>query len=149
MAHDPQKIINTANSFMLAADRALEQRPLESGQFQMLLVPAVVSTAFAVELYFKAIITLENGCARGHDLSYLFKHLSTKSQATLIAGVHHSYADFEQKLETISGAFVEWRYIFEQQSANLDFRLLTNLAQESKRIAHAMATPMTNTDAAK
>ena len=61
MAHDPQKIINTANSFLLAADRALEQRPLGPAQFQMLLVPAVVSTAFAVELYFKAIITLEKG----------------------------------------------------------------------------------------
>lgn len=114
MAHDPQKIINTANSFLLAADRALEQRPLGPGQFEMLLVPAAVSTAFAVELYFKAIITLENGNARGHDLSDHFKHFSAKSQASLVAGVQHNQLTFEQKLGAISGIFVEWRYIFEQ-----------------------------------
>ncbi len=107
----------------------------------MLLVPAVVSTAFAVELYFKAIITLENGNARGHDLSVLFKHISATSQATLVAGVQHNHADFEKKLGAISSVFVEWRYIFEQQSANLDLQFLTNLARESKRVADAMANP--------
>lgn len=149
MAYDPQKIINTANSFLLAADRALEQRPLGSGQFQMLLVPAVVSTAFAVELYFKAIITLENGNAKGHDLSALFKHITAKSQTTLLAGLQLNQAAFEQKLGAISGVFVEWRYIFEQQSANLDLSFLNKLAQESKQVANAMAIPEVNTDAAR
>lgn len=149
MAHDPQKIINTANSFLLAADRALEQKPLGPWQFQMLLVPAVVSTAFAVELYFKAIITLENRNAKGHDLSALFKRISAESQATLVTGVQHDQATFEQKLGAVSGVFVEWRYIFEQQSANLDFQFLTNLAQESKRVADAMANPTVKTDAAR
>jgi len=149
MAHDPQKIINTANSFLLAADRALEQRPLGPGQFQMLLVPAVVSTAFAVELYFKVIITLEKGNARGHDLSALFKHISAKTQATLVADVQLDQAAFEQKLGTISGVFVEWRYIFEQQSGNIDFQFLTKLARASKKFADAMANPAFNTDAAR
>ena len=145
MAYDPQKIINTANSFLLAADRALEQRPLGPGQFQLLLVPAVVSTAFAVELYFKAIITLEKGNARGHDLSALFKHISAKLQATLVSGVQLNQAAFEQKLGAISGVFVEWRYIFEQQSAKLDLPFLTKLAQESKQVADAMANPSVRT----
>ena len=141
MAYDPQKIINTANGFLLAADRALEQRPLGPDQFQMLLVPAVVSTAFAVELYFKGIITLENGNARGHDLSELFERLSTESQATLVAKLQLDRPTFDQKLKAISGVFVEWRYIFEQQSANLDFPFLGKLAQESKRVAEGMANP--------
>ena len=149
MAHDPQKIINTANSFLLAADRALEQRPLGTGQFQVLLVPAVVSTAFAVELYFKAIITLENGNAWGHDLSALFKHLSAKSQAAFIAGLQLDQVVFEQNIGNTSDVFREWRYIFEQQSANLDFSFLTKLAQESKRLADAMANPTVTTDAAR
>lgn len=149
MAHDPQKIINTANSFLLAADRALEQRPLGPGQFQMLLVPAVVSTAFAIELYFKAIITLENENACGHDLSTLFKHISVKSKAMLLAGLQLEQAVFEKKLAAVSSVFVEWRYIFEQQSANLDFPFLTKLAQESKLVADAMANPAVNTDAAR
>jgi HEPN domain-containing protein len=150
MAHEPQKIINTANSFLLAAERALEKRPLGPKQFQMLLVPAVVSYAFAVELYFKAIITLENGNDRkGHDLSKLFGGISAKSQTTLIAGVQHNCTDFKQKLGDISNVFVDWRYIFEQESAHLDFQFLKKLAQESKRVADAMANPAVNTDAAR
>ena len=66
VAYDPQRIIDTANSFLLAADRAFEQRSLGSNQFQMLVVPAVVSTTFAVELFFKGIVTLEKGNATGH-----------------------------------------------------------------------------------
>ena len=141
MTYDPQKIISTANSFLLAADRALEQRPLGPGQFQMLLVPAVVSTAFAAELYFKGIITLEKGNTTGHDLSALFKCLSTESQATLVAKLQLDRPTFDQKLKAISGVYVDWRYIFEHQSANLDFPFLSKLAQESKRVAEGMANP--------
>lgn len=145
MSHAPQTIINTANSFLLAADRSFEQRPLGPCQFQMLLVPAVVSTAFAVELYFKAIITLERGNARGHDLSALFEHISARSKATLVAGVQLDQAAFKQKLGAISGVFVEWRYIYEQQSANLDFQFLTKLARESKQVVDAMANAAVET----
>lgn len=107
----------------------------------MLLVPAVVSTAFAVELYFKGIITLENENARGHDLSELFERLSTKSQVTLVANLQLDRPTFDQKLKAISGVFVEWRYIFEQQSANLDFPFLDKVAKESRRVAEGMANP--------
>ncbi|MHB8321858.1 hypothetical protein HF292_011735 [Acidithiobacillus ferruginosus] len=87
MEYNPQMIINTANSFLLAAERAYEQRQSGPGQFQMLLVPAVVSTAFAIELYFKAIITIEGGNARGHALFALFQDISENSKAALVAGV--------------------------------------------------------------
>ena len=147
MAYDPQKIINTAHSFLLAADRAMEQRPLGAGQCQLLLVPAVVSTAFAIELYFKAIITLENGTTRGHNLFDLFGHISESSRTKLIAGLQLTQAVFEQKLGTVAAVFVEWRYIFEQQSTNLDFAFLTKLAQTSKQVADAMANPAVNMNA--
>lgn len=141
MAYDPQKIISTANGFLLAADRALEQRPSGPGQFQMLLVPAVVSTAFAIELYFKGIITLENGNASGHDLFELFERLSNESQVMLVARLQLDRPAFDQRLKAISGVFVEWRYIFEQQSANLDLPFLCKLAQESKHVAEGMVSP--------
>lgn len=148
MTHDPQKIINTANSFLLAADRASEPRPTGPGQFQMLLVPAVVSNAFAIELYFKAIITLESGSAKGHDLSALFKKISATTQAKLVASIPTNLAAFEQKLRDISSVFVEWRYIFEQHSASLDIEFLNKLAQGSKRVAEAMTNPTGHTGAA-
>ncbi|MDP2241884.1 MAG: hypothetical protein Q8K18_17245 [Burkholderiales bacterium] len=140
MAYDPQKIINTANSFLLAADRALEQRPVGPGQLQVLFVPAIVSTAFAVELYFKSIVTLENGNAKGHELSGLFERLSLKSQATLVASFQIDPPAFKQKMKGISDAFIEWRYIFEQQSANLDFQFLKELAQASRLLAESLLT---------
>ena len=146
MAYDPQQIINTANSFLLAADRALERRPLGPDQFQTLLVPAVVSTAFAIELYFKGIITLENGHAKGHDLSQLFECLSLGSGAALIATLQLDRHTFDQKLKAISSVFVDWRYIFEQKSENLDLQILSELAQGSKRVAEEMASPAVHTD---
>lgn len=141
MAYDPQKIINTANSFLLAADRASEPRPLGPGQFQMLLVPAIVSNAFAIELYFKAIITSESGSAKGHDLSALFKKISATAQAKLVASIPTSLTVFEQKLRDISSVFVDWRYIYEQDSASLDIEFLNKLAQGSKGIAETMTNP--------
>ena len=107
----------------------------------MLLVPAVVCTAFAVELYFKGIIALENNNARGHELSKLFERLSNESQAILVATLQLERPAFEQKLKAISGLFVEWRYIFEQRSASLDFSFLEKLALESKCIAEGLAKP--------
>ena len=141
MECDSQKIINSANAFLLAAERAREQRPLGSGQLQMLLVPAVVCTAFAVELYFKGIIALENKNARGHELSKLFDRLSKESQTILIATLQLDRPNFEQKLKAISCLFVEWRYIFEQRSANVDFSFLEKLALESKCVAEGLAKP--------
>ena len=94
MGYDAQKIINTANSFLLGADRCSEQRPLAPGQVQMLLVPAVVCKAFAIELYFKGIITLENGTATGHDLSTLFSRLAAQSQLTLSTQLSLSEVEF-------------------------------------------------------
>lgn len=37
--------------------------------------------------------------------------------------------------------FVEWRYIFEHSSVNLDLLFLRELARESKRLAEIMLHP--------
>ena len=140
MANDPKRILDTANSFLIAADRALEERPIGLGQVQMLLVPAVVSAAFAIELYFKAIITLEKGNARGHDLSNLFQQMSKPSQASIVSSMATDFAHFESDLVAISHAFIEWRYIFEQQSASMNLAFLRRLTSESKKVADALAT---------
>lgn len=73
MGYNTQQMLNAANSFMLAAARCMEQHPIVPGQFQILMVPAIVSTALGVELYLKAIIGLETGNnQQGHKLSVLF-----------------------------------------------------------------------------
>lgn len=138
MTYDPRRIIETANSFLLAADRAFEQRSLGSNQFQMLVVPAVVSTAFAIELFFKGIITIEKGNATGHDLSKLFDCLSNQSQDALVARLKLDRTVFSIKLKAISNVFVEWRYIYESESASLDLDFIRKLSQESKHIAEGI-----------
>jgi len=104
----------------------------------MVIVPAVVCLAFGIELYFKAIIALENGSAKGHELSTLFSRLSPQSQAALRTRLSLGEVEFQQKLKAISVAFVEWRYIFEQQSANLDMAFLSDLARATKLLLESI-----------
>lgn len=145
MSHSPQQIINTAESFYLAADRSSEQRPLAPGSFQMLIVPTVVCRAFAIELYFKGIITLEGGTAKGHDLATLFGRLSQASQERIRADLSMSSSELAQKIAQVSTAFVDWRYIYESQSATVDANFLYVIAFSAKsRAAALLANLATN-----
>ena len=137
MEYNAQEIINSANSFLTGADRCFEQRPLGTNQFQMPIQPAIVCTAFAIELYLKAIITIEGGSAKGHDLSALFVRLSPTSQLAIRDHLSLSKIDFTTKLQNISGAFVEWRYVFEKSSASIDPRFLSGVARASKVVAES------------
>lgn len=137
MKYSAQEIINSANSFLIGADRCFEKRPLGPGQFQMLIQPAIVCKAFAIELYLKAIIAIEGGSAWGHNLSDLFVRLSSTSQLAIRDQLFLSEIDFTAKLQTISKAFEEWRYIFEKESANMDLSFLSDLARVSKVVAES------------
>ena len=139
MPFDSQQILNTANSFMLGANRCSEQRAIGPGQFQMPIAPAVVCSAFAIELYFKAIIALEGGNAKGHSLSVLYTRCSSRSQLAVASQLAISQTAFEQKLKEIADAFVEWRYIFEQQSASIDPAFLNSLAAACKSVAESLS----------
>ena len=147
MPHDPRQIVNTAASFFLAADRSLEQRSLGPGQFQMLIVPAIVCRVFSIELYFKAIVTLEGGSATGHKLDELYAQLSPNSQTAIRTRASLSEAELHQKLGEVSKAFVEWRYIFESQSANIDPTFLYNIAHAAKVEAETLLAKAAASDA--
>ncbi len=146
MAHDPQQIKNTALSFLTAADRCFEKRPLPTGQFQMPLVPAVVCAAFGIELCLKAIITIEKGKATGHELLKLFIKLSPQSKAAIAAALSLQEKELRQKIGSISSAFVEWRYIYERDSANIDPEFLQQFAKATAQLLESLANPP-NTDA--
>jgi len=81
-------------------------------QFQMPLVPAVVCTAFGIELCLKAIISFEGGKATGHELLKLFIKLSAESKAVLAAALSLTEHDLRQKIGSVSSTFVDWRYIY-------------------------------------
>lgn len=136
MPLEPRKIINTANSFMLAAARSYERRPLNDQQVQMLIIPAIVCQAFAVELYLKAILVLEEKESRGHDLTQLFSILSEHSQREIRRLV--ADAAFDRNLVEASNAFTEWRYIFESDGANATPQFLEAIAGAAQSVAEGM-----------
>lgn len=138
VSHTPQQIVNTAASFYLAADRSSEQRPIAPGSVQMLIVPTVVCRAFAIELYFKAIIAIEGGTAKGHDLATLFGRLSQSSQDRIRADLSTTLSELSQKIAQVSNAFVDWRYIYESQSSTVDASFLYVLAFSAKSLAEAL-----------
>ena len=81
---------------------------------KMSVLPAIVNTAFACELYLKSL--LKN--TTGHKLEDLFNAqddiVKQFVKETIIKN-NLSYTDtlFEEKLKNISNSFVNWRYFYE------------------------------------
>ncbi len=147
MAHDPQQIKNTAFSFLLAADRCFEKRPLPNGQFQVPIVPAIVCTAFGIELCLKAIITIEKGQETGHELLKLFIKLSPQSKEALATALSLEEKTLSQKIGSISRAFIDWRYIYEEQSKSIDYQFMHQFSKAAAQLLDSLANPPLNTDA--
>lgn len=124
--------MNSSRSFYLAFQRCMEQRPLPNGQVQLVVVPAVVCAAFSIELGFKAIALRSGGSVSGHKLNELFKALEPSSQQAIIAAVGFEREKFDSSLEAVSSAFVEWRYIHERESANIDMEFLLKLSKATQ-----------------
>ncbi len=137
--YDAVQIINQANSFVTAARRCLELRTIDSNHFELPIAPAIVCGVFAIELYFKATITLEHGTATGHDLSILFSRLSPSSQMALRNELSLGELEFMNQLDIVSHAFVDWRYIYEKnQSKFVRTTFIMQLANASKKLAEAL-----------
>ena len=147
MSIDPQQIANTGKSFLIAADRCNEPRPLLGGKVQKPVVPAVVCAAFGAELCLKAIISFEGGRATGHELLTLFNKLSRQSRLILSTALSRTEHDLRQQVGSISSAFVDWRYIYEMSSANLDGEFLRKFAGEVEKLLDTMANPALKRDA--
>lgn len=119
---------NSSKSFYLAFQRNMEQRPVSPGQVQLLVVPAVVCAAFSIELGLKALILQAGKPASGHKLAELFGKLDFPLQKTLVDGVGLDKAQFNVLLQAASNIFVEWRYLYEKDSANANIEFLSKLA---------------------
>ncbi len=126
---------NLSSSFFLAFQRCLEARQLPNGQFQMPIAPAIVCAAFSIEIGFKAIILGEGNTATGHNLSELFKKISSARQDLIIKEVGLDRTVFTDALDLVSHAFIEWRYIYEKDSATVNTDYLTKLANATQKAA--------------
>ncbi len=116
---------------------------------QQAIAPFIVNSAFACEMYLKALQSLSGEVEECHSLNQLFKHLPNKTKDKISKlsddkAAHFmldSRTTFKQHLKTISNAFVDWRYIQERDSAtaNINVVLLiltvldTHLCEELKK----------------
>jgi HEPN domain-containing protein len=79
---------------------------------------AVVTLAFSIELYLKYLAAKSLGKApKGHDLAKLFSHLP-ETVRDKIAKSYGSGRAIQQLLDVHKDAFIEWRYIYEQQGSS-------------------------------
>jgi HEPN domain-containing protein len=124
-----EQAANLSRAFALAAQRCDEQRPLKTGQVQWLAVPAIVCTAFSIELAFKAIILRAGGSARGHDLHALFSALPEPTRQTLTERLDLDAVAFDRSLRAVGSSFGDWRYYYERgDSLQTDCEFLRRLS---------------------
>lgn len=123
---------NSSRAFFLAFQRCMGQVQLPNGQVEFLGVPAVVNAAFSVELGFKALVLRSGRSVSGHKLNDLFCKLDAPTQQLIVEAVGLERQVFDTSLETVSNAFIEWRYIYERESAHVDMAFLSSLANATQ-----------------
>ena len=87
------------------------------------VAPFVVNSAFAIELYLKALGRLDGIELRGHDLLELFDALPSQTHAAIEQNFSKArwrcgiatLAEFRQALKEMRRAFEEWRYLYEKE----------------------------------
>lgn len=101
-----QDLLESANSFLKAASRCINDGNGEDGE-EVLLVPAEVCASFACELYLKYIIHKETGKEpKGHELLVLYNQLNEEHKLKI--SKHRE--DLIEFLERNNKQFVEARY---------------------------------------
>ncbi len=126
LSNDPEAdLLNTANSFRMAADRCLTSCKVMPG-VEMLTVPGAVCDALASELYLKLIHLKESGhSSHGHDLVELFTSLGESTRAALV----EIRSDIEEVLERNRSHFTGARYHHEVAQFSFRQQELLQLAE--------------------
>jgi hypothetical protein len=95
------------------------------------IVPLIVNSAFALELYLKTLGHVYGKSLHGHDLLRLFHNLPQEAHEAL----HQNFAksawqcgvtrlgEFRRVLEESRRAFVEWRYLHEVERVSGEIRI--------------------------
>ena len=122
------QIAQVARVFVIGAKRCEEQRQLPNGKIEAPLPVAVVCLAFSVELFLKAILTMQsNHYGKEHNLKILFDKIDRAERDRVIGNTGMKSDVFLPKLEKAAGAFVDWRYLYEQGPMCLDYDFLSRL----------------------
>lgn len=113
------ELYQQAEAFKLAYERCM--MCINQNGAIILPIPAMVNSAFSVELLLKAVIKEKTSECRSHKLSDLFNRLPIEIQQEIMNETNHS--DFETQIERFSDAFVDFRYIYEDIFKTKDLNL--------------------------
>ena len=89
------------------------------------LTPSIVNSAFACEVFLKLLLWHHNiNYERTHTLKQLFEMLPEQSKQMVKERTFYKYSEWTdalgfEHLETISNAFVEWRYSYEHEHGTI------------------------------
>lgn len=126
-----------AKTFRMAAERCLEMWKLPDGRIESPLVPAVVNLAFSIELYLKYLIAKKGTPRKGHELAKLFAFLDTATQNEIITSTNYQKAEFESLVNKHSDAFVDWRYLHDEDvSRDVNIEFMRRLTYSIESIAN-------------
>lgn len=124
--HPAEEIFSSAVAFANTSahlyERGLKKQPTKGAS----IVPFVVNSAFAIELYFKALARKHDVTLRGHELLNLYTALPKKALVEIEMAIPGCANDrkivspnFVGYIQELNNAFVIWRYIFEKSDAEI------------------------------
>lgn len=128
-----EQMFREAVGFHESAQRNFEQRVGPDGRYSFPFTAGVVGLAFASELYLKTLHVLAGGKApHGHKLNVLFSNLPRETKRLVKLRYEQrrkgTGAVLEGDLIAYANAFVEFRYIYDAQSRQMDVIGLGQLA---------------------
>ena len=130
-----KQIFNLAIAFHEAALRSAEGiEDIETGATVSPTSPMIVNFGFAAELYLKALLSLTTSqTIKNHRLNVIFQRLPSCDQTAIAAKYHLLNGRHTKQLLSdilsFSHAFVEWRYIYEQGTIQINVQCLVHFCQ--------------------
>ena len=140
--------LRTADGYLLAAKALYTTQKNGVAFFKYYISPFTVNAAFACEVYLKYLYYKQFGTAiKGqHNLFVLYGLLCEENQLQLKSEYERwkSILSLEECLHLHSKAFVNWRYIYEDDGVSADPQSLYNLAVSLHNISHLKEEAQTN-----
>lgn len=131
--------LSLGEDFYKFACKAIPEDCFEDTDDCRWVIPYIVNTAFACELFLKSFASDGQNEIKGHDWSIIFEKLNEEKKDSILN--HPNFKgdhEFYQKLKEGGRLFEDWRYCFEKnKSRSVEFIFLDNFANTVLDLAKA------------
>lgn len=115
---EPIKVFEQGHGFRQAAIHLRNCKSQSAGESNLMIVPAITLSCFAIELFLKAIALEHGQKLKGHNVFELFEALPVLARDMLVS--IDTDARLPGALKSIGESFVNWRYVHEHQTMEMD-----------------------------